>query len=186
MILRIKVAAAFFCLIAAALAQSAPIAGTTPEAGFVSSDKYTNAFFGFSLPLPQNASFRDLNLSSIFKGERHFLFGAQSRNNGTLTTITVSADQSREASRNNVRNAAAGPKHLSTKRIVIGEREFWKSASQEKSSAGSMQTITYSAGLNGYILQFTIISFDPKLADALSRNIEAITFLDPAKASQKP
>ena len=44
-----------------------------PEAGFVSSEKYTNAFFGFSLPLPQDSALRGFAPPSKF----HSLFGLQ-------------------------------------------------------------------------------------------------------------
>jgi hypothetical protein len=185
MTLRFEIVLVFICLTAAA-AQSVPAApqktGSSPESGFVSPDRYTNAFFGFSLPLPQDATFSDLNLSHI--GSGHFLFGAQTAGSNRLTIFTISADQSKGAAKSEVQKVAAGPKDRSLKRIEIGGREFWRSVSQERSSVGKMQTITYATGLNGYILEFAITSFDSKIADELSHSVEATTFFDPARVTE--
>jgi hypothetical protein len=178
-------ALAFFCLVAVATAQSASAApqgvGVTPESGFVSPERYTNAFFGFSLPLPQDAPFRDLRLPS--RDHRYSLFGLQAQRNG-LTAFTITANQSSGASRDDVRKAASGPKGHSVKRIEVGGREFWKSESQEKGPAGKMRDVTYATGLNGYVLAFNIVSFDSKLTDDLQHSVESVTFFDPAKAGE--
>jgi len=152
---------------------------TTPEAGFVSSEKYTNAFFGFSLRLPQDPALRGFALPSNF----HSLFGLQAQANG-LTTFAIFAKETSGASSKLARKAAAGPKEQDTKKLNIDGKEFWKSDSQQKSSAGKMRTIDYETAINGYLLSFQIISFDPKLTGTLQDCIESVKFFDPTKARE--
>jgi len=150
-----------------------------PEAGFVSSEKYTNAFFGFSLPLPQDSALRGFALPS----RSHSLFGLQSQAHG-LTAFVIFAKETSGASSTLARKAAAGPKEQDTKKINIDGKEFWRSDSQQKSSAGKMRTIDYETAINGYLLSFQIISFDPKLTEALQHCIESVKFFDPAQARE--
>jgi hypothetical protein len=151
----------------------------TPETGFLSSEKYTNAFFGFSLPLPQDSALRGFALPSHF----HSLFGLQAQTNG-LTTFAVFAKETSGASSKLARNAAAGPKEQETRKIKIDGREFWKSESEQKTSAGKMRTVDYETAVSGYLLSFHIVSFDPKLTDTLQRCIESVKFFDPTKARE--
>jgi hypothetical protein len=179
---------------AIAAAQSDPAAirlpGTAPEIGYVSPEKYTNAFFGFSLPLPQDSALREFRIS--FKDDGHFLFGLQSQKVSTgffgpsakLAIFTVTAKQSGNTSPEEVRKAASGPKRKGTTKIEIGGREFWKSESQEKGAGGRLRSVAYATSFNGYVLQFNIESFDDKLTDKLQHSIESITFFDPAKAAE--
>jgi hypothetical protein len=151
----------------------------TPEAGFVSPEKYTNAFFGFSLPLPQDPALRGYALPPEFQS----LFGLQSQANG-LTTFAIFAKETSGASSKMARMAAAGPKEQDTRKINIDGKEFWKSDSQQKSSVGKMRTIDYETAINGYLLSFQIISFDPKLTDTLQHCIVSVKFFDPTKARE--
>ena len=154
------------CLAGAMSAQStpAPQTGGPPEEAFVSRSKYTNAFFGFTLLLPQDTSLHDLSLPSG-NPSRHFLFGLTSHDHG-VTALTVTAASSESASAD-ARKAASGSKGQNAKRVEIGGKEFWKSESQEKESGGKMWTVKYSAALMGYILEFDIVSFDGKLTSEL-------------------
>lgn len=171
------VLAAFALLLRVCCAQEASV--SAPEAGFISSDKYTNAFFGFSLPLPQDSAFRGLQLPS--NGTTHSLFGLKAQKNG-LTAFTIQATQMNGASSEQARKAASEPKAQNVKKIEIDGKEFWKGESQKKSSAGKMRNITYITAINGYLLQFLIVSFDAKLTEDLQHCIEAAKFFDPAKA----
>jgi hypothetical protein len=164
--------------------QSAPVpqASSLPSEGFISRSKYTNAFFGFSLSFPQDASLRGLSLPSR-DPSRLFLFGLQSRENG-ITALTVLASQSGAASTELAKKAASGPNKESAKRIEINGKEFWKSESQNKGAAGKMRTVKYAAALAGYVLEFDIVSFNSKLTDELEHSIEAVTFFDPGKAKE--
>ncbi len=184
------------CLTPGALAQSDPSTtnppSVTPESGFISTSKYTNAFFGFSLPLPQDSALREFPPSFKRIGSYHILFGLQSQKvntgffgpNAKLTIFTVMAKPSSSASPEEARKAASGAKGLRVKRIEIGGKDFWKSESQEKGQAGKMRSIAFATALNGYVLQFSIESFDEKLTDQLQHSIEAITFFDPVKAAE--
>jgi hypothetical protein len=156
----------------------------TPETAFVSPSKYTNAFFGFSLPLPQGAPLQELSIPS-HNASSHFLFGLKALRHGLLTAMTIMATKSEDASADDAREAASrGQKERSVKRIEIGGREFWKSESQEKGQGGKMRSVHFATALDGYVLQFNIDSFDAKLTDELQHSIEAVTFFDPAKAEE--
>jgi hypothetical protein len=152
---------------------------TTPETGFLSSDRYTNAFFGFSLPLPQDPTLRRFALPPNF----HSVFGLQAQANG-VTTFTVFARETNGASSKLARKEAAGPKDENTKKIEIDGKEFWRSESRQKRQAGRQRTINYATAINGYLLSFLIVSFDEKLTDALQLCIESVKFFDPTKARE--
>jgi hypothetical protein len=178
---RIIVLAAGLLVTASCIAQQAP--NVTPESAFISSEKYTNAYFGFSLPLPGDPAFQGLFLPPSKDGAYHSLFGLKALKKG-MTAFTVSARQKNNASMEDARDAASQPKSESVKKTAIGGKDFWKGESQEKSSAGRMRVIAYVTALNGYILEFRIFSFDAKLADDLQHCIEATSFFDPAKAQE--
>ena len=154
--------------------------GTVPETGYISDFRYVNPFFGFVLPLPQGAEFHDLILPS--RANSHFLFGLQAQQKSGLTALTVNASQEKGDVQDKARKTAAGPKGLAIKRIEIGGRQFWKAESEEKSRVGKMRTVTYTGATDDYVLQFTLVSFDVKLADALQRDIESISFVGTAEA----
>lgn len=181
-----KIALLILCIGNGLRAQSAPAtqASGSPEEGFISRSKYTNAFFGFTLPLPQDAPLRGLSLPSR-DPSRRFLFGVQALRRG-LTVLTVTAAQSDLVSSEDARKAASGPKGQSAKRIEIGGKEFWKSKSQVKvkGAGGKMRTVKYATALAGYVLEFTIVSFDRKLTGKLELSIESITFFDPTEARE--
>lgn len=171
---------AIFCLLPSVCsAQEASVAA--PEAAFISPGKYTNAFFGFSLPLPRDAAFRGFQLPS--KGDSHSLFGLQAQKKG-LTVFTIVATQEDGASSEEARQAASEPKAQNVKKTEIDGKEFWRGEFQEKSSAGKMRSITYVTAINGYLLKFAILSFDAKLTEDLQHCIEAAKFFDPAKAQE--
>ncbi len=150
-----------------------------PETGYISDSRYVNAYFGFSLPVPQDAEFRDFVLPAT--GNSHSIFGLQAQRKG-LTALTVSATESSGNPTDDARKAAAGVKRTSVKKIEIGGKEFWKSESDDDSRAGTMHMLIYAIAMSGYTLQFTVVSFDRKLANELRHSIESITFIDPTQA----
>lgn len=170
-----------FCVIAQSrmLSQAGQEPAPIPETGYVSDSRYLNAYFGFLLPLPQDAEFRDLALPS--KGDSHSIFGAQTQRNG-LTALTVRANRSTGNPTDDSRKAAGGPKGLSVKKLEIGGKEFWKSESEDGSRAGTMHTLIYATSMSSYTLQFMVVSFDGKLAKELRHSVESITFFDPTQA----
>jgi hypothetical protein len=173
------VLAIFFLFLGVSSAQEPSVA--VPEVGFISPDKYTNAFFGFSLPLPQDAAFRGFQLPS--NGASRSLFGLQAHKKG-LTAFTIVATQMNGASSEQARKAASEPKAQNVKKTEINGKEFWKGEFQEKSSAGKIWSITYVTAINGYLLKFLVVSFDAKLTEDLQRCIEAVKFFDPTKAQE--
>jgi len=172
------------CISGGLFAQPAqtPATAGSPEEGFVSRSKYTNAFFGFSMVFPQSAPLRSFELPS--RGNSHYLFGMQTQAHG-LSVFSILAVQSGTASSGDARKSAAGPKGEATKHIEISGKEFWKSDIQEKKGkAGKMRTVTYAVAQAGYVLEFHIISFDSKFTEDLERSVESIMFFDPAKARE--
>jgi hypothetical protein len=165
-------------------AQSAPASRppSAPAEGFVSPTKYTNASFGFALPIPQDKSLHSISLPSR-DPSKPFLFGLGSNESG-VSAFIVTAVQTGNASSAEARKVASGPKGQSAKRIEIGSTEFWRSESQEKTPAGRMRIVNYATALPGYILNFRIVSFDDKFTDELVHAIESVTFFDPAKARE--
>jgi hypothetical protein len=95
---------------------------TTPEIGLISSEKYTNAFFDFSLPLPQDATFSGFQLPS--KGDAHSLYGMQAhgKNGLGLTAFIIVANQLAGASSDQAREAAAGFKAKDVKKFSFPGR----------------------------------------------------------------
>jgi hypothetical protein len=170
---------AFAVFLSGSCAQESAV--TVPEAGFVSPDKYTNAYFGFSLPLPQNSGFRGFQLPS--NGTGHSLFGIQAQKNG-LALFTIVATEMNGASTEQARKAASEPKSQKVIKTEIGGKEFWKGESQVKSSAGKMWNMTYVTAINGYLLKFLIVSFDAKVTEDLQHCIEAAQFFEPTKAQE--
>src|SRR5690242_240171 len=83
------------------------------ESGFLSATKYTNAFFGFSLPLPTDADLRGLPEPPSGPALSHFLVGFAS-NNG-MNTFVVTAKKAGTVFKNPAQNDASGPMLLKTK-----------------------------------------------------------------------
>jgi hypothetical protein len=165
-------------------AQTVPLtqSPTSADEGFLSPTKYTNAFFGFALPIPDKKSVQIMLLPSQ-DPSKPYLFGLKSNERG-LSAFIVTAVQTAGANSIDARKAATGPKGESATRIEVGGKEFWKSESQERNAGGKMQTLKYAAALSGYVLSFTIASFDGKFTDEIKRAIESVTFFDPSKAKE--
>ena len=155
----------------------------SPEDGFVQQGKYTNRFFGFSLQLSQDPALHNLSLPS-HDPSRKFLFGIQSQAHG-LATLTVTAIQTDSASSDVAKRSVLDSKGGVPRRIEIGGKEFWKRESVDKVQAEKLRSVKYATPLAGYILEFTIFSFDSKLTDEFEKSIESISFFDPAKEKEK-
>jgi hypothetical protein len=174
-----------------AFAQSGAPARAMPENGFVSRSQYTNAFFGFSLPLPEDPTLTEAQLSFKRDTPSHFLFGLKCEKvtdgffnaHAKVTVFYVNAEAISNASPEDARKVALrGDGNLTN--IKIGGKEFWKRESEEKVPEGKMWSTVFTTALNGYVLQFEIESFDKKLTEQLQRCIDKITFFDPAKAEE--
>jgi hypothetical protein len=152
-----------------------------PETGFLSPSKYTNAFFGFSISLPQNAGLREKTLS-LNRGTRdHLLIGFHSPDKG-LISFTITARELGGESEKEAKKSAAGPDSSKPKETKIAGKTFWRGASSEKVGDRKMQTLIFSTAINNYALQFEVISFNAEITAEIERNIEQLAFFDPSKA----
>jgi hypothetical protein len=149
-----------------------------PENGFISPAKYTNAFFGFSLPLPQDAQLKPVSQNSPPRSAfRHILFAANSTAKG-YPFVMVGADE--------INSSNADPKKtlFGTQKIdvvQIGGKEF--SRSRWKGD-DNIYRVIYGTTVNAYMLFVTTFTYDAKLLDEFERDIQALTFFDPAKAQE--
>jgi hypothetical protein len=174
-----------WCTQTPALARQARI--LVPESGFVSANQYANAFFGFTLPLPKAGHFQPLDLSDDDKAFQHFLFGEKSGDKG-FTVLIVSATQVLGSPDDEAQKAVFlpgaqgkdGPEALS-----IGGRLFWKSEVEQKTfSNAKVFRVRYATGVPGFVIQFSVSSYNGKLLQALKDSIESIKFFDPTKIKQ--
>ncbi len=149
------------------------------EDAFISPEKYINAFFGFALPLPRIGQLQEF-APPMLDHTRRTLFGLRSFSQG-ISVLMVTAIESK-GSLDDVKKSASGSTGQSTKPVTIAGKQFWKSESEQKSSAG--KTSNYATQLNGYVVVFTIASSDPKLAPEMEQAVESLTFFDPAKVKE--
>jgi hypothetical protein len=148
-----------------------------PENGFVSRGKYTNAYFGFSLPLPQNAELQLLAGRGSKYPLRHVLFAANGSHEGH-PALTVMADEIKASGQSTPEALLASFGAHKVNDLSIGGKKFfrgdWKS--------DDIFFVTYATELNGYLLHVTAVSFNKKVLNEFERSIQAMTFFDPATA----
>jgi hypothetical protein len=157
-------------------AQTAP----KPESGYLSPAKYTNAFFGFSLTLPQSAQLQLISKRGTGEPSRHFLFSANSTQKG-YPAVVIFADEIASAGQadSKMTIVALGAKGVDT--IQIGGKEF----SRGRWRAGGVYQVANATVLSGYVLGISVLTVDKKVLDEFERNIQELTFFDPAKAQEK-
>jgi len=157
-----------FALISACCAQDASV----PGAAFLSLDKYTNAFFGFSLPLPPDPAFRiaEVSKSGLWLGYR--LFGLAGRG----TTFVISAQWMTPEDAERIMSGAP--------RILINGKQFSRGLSHRKQPQGTIWQAMYWTVADNYLLTFHIQSLDRGLAEEFEHCVEQTRFFDPAKAKQ--
>jgi hypothetical protein len=158
-----------------------------PESGFVCPHQYASTFFGFTLPLPKQGHFQPLDLSEDDKAFQHFLFGEKSADKG-FTVLIVSATQILGSPDEEAQKAVFlpgtqgkdGPEALS-----IGGRLFWKSEAEQKTFSNTkLFRVRYATAVPGFVIQFSVSSYNGKLLQALKDSIESIKFFDSAKIKQ--
>jgi hypothetical protein len=154
-----------------------------PESAFVSKTQYTNAFFGFRLPLPEK-HFQIVDLSESNKALQHFLFAEKSGDRG-ITLLIVSATQVLGNPDVEAQKAVFLPGEQGSKGpegLDLGGRLFWKNRTEEKTFAGKVYRLRYATGLRGFVIVFSVSAQNGGLADELQQDIETIKFFDPATA----
>jgi hypothetical protein len=151
-----------------------------PESGFISPSKYTNEFFGFSLPIPQGIDLHEQTLSLKRGTLDHFLLGFHAPDRG-LVSFAITAKEVHGATKKEAKKLVAGldSKPRETK---IGGMLFWKSESPSQTNAGEMQRLAFSTSMNNYVLKFELVSFSPQTTNEIQRDVEQLMFFDPSKA----
>ena len=150
-----------------------------PEDGFISTSKYTNAFFGFSLPLP-DVNLQPLSQKSEAQGPfRHTLFRANSIQKG-YPVIALFADEI-TGSRPNPTEAILGFGSHNLDVVQIGGQKF----SRGKWKSDGIYRVAYATAMKGYVLSIYALSFDKKILDQFEGNIQQLHFFDPAKAQEE-
>ena len=143
------------------------------EDGFLSADRYTSAFFGFSLPLPHDPGFHVARVSSSGTLVReHNLFGLAQERGFTVFYIAAQPMDSKLADQ--LMRAA--------QQTSIHGKEFSKGISHQKKPEGTIWKAIYMTVIDSYLLSFNIQSFDPHIAEDLQHCVEETRFFDPAKA----
>lgn len=157
-----------------------------PESAFVSAHQYTNAFFDFTLPLPKDGHFQPEDLSESDKALQHFLFAEKSFDKG-ITLLMVTATQVLGNPADEAQKASVIPNSHDTKApeaLDIGGRLFWKSDMEQKTLSGKLRRLRYATGSRGFVLQFSVSSYNWRLAEELRESIEAVKFVDPARIKE--
>jgi len=151
-----------------------------PESGYLSPAKYTNAFFGFSLPLPQGAHLQLLSKRDTRESSRHFLLSASSTQKG-YPAIVIFADEISSSEQAEPRKtiAALGAKKVDS--IQIAGKEF----STGRWRAGGVYQVANATVLKGYVLGISVFSVDKKVLDEFEHSIQELTFFDPGKAKEQ-
>jgi len=149
-----------------------------PESGFISPAKYTNAFFGFSLPLPQDAQLKLLvENAPKHTATRHILFAANSTNKG-YPEIVVGVDEIIGSGEADAKSTVLSFGAQKADVIEIGGKEF----SRGRWRADKIYRVAYVTRLNGYLLFISTFTFNQKVLDEFEESIQAFAFFDPAKA----
>jgi len=157
-----------------------------PEAGFVSPSQYTNAFFGFSLPLPKDRKFQVEDLSNSDNALEHSLFAYKSASKG-LTLLIASAIQVFGPPEDEAQKAVFLPGtqgQRGAQAISVGGRLFWKSELEEKTSSGKLRRLRYATGVPGYVILFIVSSYNSGQTEELRNCIESVKFFTPARAAE--
>jgi len=158
------------------------------DTAFLSPDQYTNAFFGFSVPLPRDPPLRESSFRST-STSTHLLLSLEGLTlsfnlKPRLTTFVIWAEQSSDVSLAAIQKVAGSPTNAEVKSVQISGREFWRAKWDEQDPSGKVHTVKYATAADGYILTFLITSFDGKLTARLEHNLERITFFDPSNARE--
>ncbi len=149
-----------------------------PENGYISPAKYTNAFFGFSLPLPQDAQLKLVSQNALPRNAfRHILFAANSTAKG-YPFMMVGADEI-NSSNTDPKKTLFGTQKIDV--VQIAGKEF--SRSRWKGN-DNIYRVMYGTTVNAYLLFITTFTYDAKVLDQFERNIQALTFFDPTKAQE--
>jgi hypothetical protein len=164
---------------ARSFSQEANSPNPAPESGFLSPQKYTNSFFGFSIPLPADAVLNEKTFSLTRGPRQHLLLAFHSPNKElvsfTITATEVAGDPEKEA-----KQAANLAEMSKSKEVQIGGRQFWTAESPRSKAGGGVKTALFITAMHGYVLEFKIVTFNVDTMAGLEQSIERVSFFDPS------
>lgn len=153
-----------------------------PESGYISPRQYTNSFFGFTIDLPQNGRFEIKDFSEKNDSRVHRFLFSQTSHQGGITEWSVTAAQILKTPDREAREAVIfrdEEKQKDPEELSIGTRLFWKNEVQKTIGHQTLYRVHYATAIGGFVLQFSIYSYNRKLTAELRQNIEKIQFFDP-------
>jgi hypothetical protein len=150
-----------------------------PEDGFISSTRYTNAFFGFSLPFPQDAQLKPVVQNALARNTfQHLLFAANGTGKG-LPLIVVGAEKLGGPGDADPIKTEFGVHKVDI--VQTSGKTFFRSRWEE---ADRTFRIMYGMPMRGYVLFISTFSYDQRVLDEFDRSIQALTLFDPTKARE--
>ncbi|MFL6440305.1 MAG: hypothetical protein ACJ71Q_22220 [Terriglobales bacterium] len=156
-----------------------------PESSFISPHQYTNAFFGFALSIPGGCRFQMFDQGESDKPLERFLFGEKCLEKG-LSTFSISATPVLGSADDEAQKAVLLPTmtpRTAPDMVNVGGRVFWRNALEEKTLWNQkVWRAQYATVAKGFVLLFSMSSFNSKLAAELRQAIETIKFFEPSQA----
>lgn len=162
-----------------------------PESGFLSPERYTNAFLGFSVPLPQDLPYQVLIPSPPKKREPLLNLEFDNGRVGFKILAAPTASDHDVPSFPGDNRPGQSPldrcdsnRTISPFCIYIGGTAFSRQVIRGKVGAETLSVVTYEARIYNYSLTFLIQALDENVARKLERCVEGTTFFEPGKAQQ--
>ena len=159
-----------------------------PESGYLSARQYTNAFFGFTIALPKSGHFQIRDFSEKNDSRlRHFLLSETSLEKG-LTEWSITATQVFRTPDEEAEKAVIfreAEKQGDPGALSISRKLFWKNEVQTTVNRQKLYQVRYATAIHGFVLKFSIYSYNGKLKEEICQNIEDAKFFDPANMNQE-
>jgi hypothetical protein len=162
----------------------------SPQSAYISSQRYVNAFFGFSLPLSSKEQFAVSRPAGATNEKAQFLFSTQIMQDSSLGLpklgyLVIEITPSATGSLDDAKGLLTSDHDVHEIKLVqISGKQFWRTRGEEKTNVGKMTMCNYATDMNGYILRFLAVGYSSGIVDQFSKTIEAMTFFDPAKAAE--
>jgi hypothetical protein len=156
--------------------------GITLREGYDSPKQYTNAYFGFAIPLPEDVNLQHQQLKDDQTEEKP-IFVATALREAKLTAVGITAIPS-DGSEQDLQRIVLTPEGKEVQKQTIAGRDFLTTKYSSKKTGTVFRYVTY---LRGYALKFTVASFgdhDKKTIERLQESVAHLQFFDPAKARE--
>ncbi len=153
-----------------------------PDDGYLSNYRYANAFFGFSVDLPADASLRPMSAQAAADGSVALLEMFGSPGKSMLTIAAYPPAENRPDARlmlrhelDNELTIGVEELHGLTKTSIAGHQFFYF-----ETRRGIDQHAVYATDLDGYVLRFVTAGHDAKLLQRLESAVMRMRFFPPA------